>query len=63
MIEIESIHKRLERIEDKIDALQEFKVSATVSAKWISIAISGALGFLTMVITAVVNYYTVIKAK
>jgi hypothetical protein len=63
MDRIEELHRRLERIEDKLDKLQEFKTTSIVSARWISFVVSGLCGLATMIASHVVNYYALIKTK
>lgn len=63
MDRIEELHRRLERIEDKLDKLQEFKTTSIVSARWISFVVSSLCGLATMIASHVVNYYALIKTK
>lgn len=55
-IHLEQLYERLKRIEDKIDNLQDFKTTTIATTKLASMLISGAAGFITMVVTSVVNY-------
>lgn len=55
-IHLEQLYERLKRIEDKIDQLQDFKATTIATTKLASMLISGAAGFLTMVVTSVLNY-------
>lgn len=55
-IHLEQLYERLKRIEDKIDQLQDFKATTIATTKLASMLISGAAGFVTMVVTSVLNY-------
>ena len=55
-IHLEQLYERLKRIEDKIDNLQDFKTTTIATTKLASMLISGVAGFITMVVTSVVNY-------
>jgi len=53
---LEKLYERLHRIEEKIDKLQEFKVTSLATVRLASLVVSSLCGFVTMVITSVVNY-------
>ena len=55
-IHLEQLYERLKRIEDKIDNLQDFKTTTIATTKLASMLISGVAGFITMVVTSVLNY-------
>lgn len=46
----------LDCINTKIDNLHEFKLKLLVNTKWISLIVSAGCGFLTLVVTAIINY-------
>ena len=54
-IHLEQLYERLNRIEQKIDLLQEFKVKSLATVRLASLVVSGLCGFVTMVVTSVVN--------
>lgn len=53
---LEKLYERLHRIEEKIDKLQEFKVTSLATVRLASLVVSSLCGFVTMVITSLVNY-------
>lgn len=53
---LEKLYNRLHRIEEKIDKLQEFKVTSLATVRLASLVVSSLCGFVTMVITSLVNY-------
>lgn len=55
-IHLEQLYERLKRIEEKIDNLQDFKTTTIATTKLASMLISGVAGFITMVVTSVLNY-------
>lgn len=55
-IHLEQLYERLKRIEEKIDQLQDFKTTTIATTKLASMLISGVAGFITMVVTSVLNY-------
>lgn len=55
-IHLEQLYDRLNRIENKIDQLQEFKVTSLATVRLASLVVSGLCGLVTMVVTSVVNY-------
>ena len=55
-LHLEQLYERLTRIEHKIDSLQEFKVTSLATVRLASMVVSGVCGFVTMVVTSVINY-------
>jgi len=55
-LHLEQLYERLTRIEHKIDSLQEFKVTSLATVRLASMVVSGVCGFVTMIVTSVVNY-------
>jgi len=53
---LEKLYERLNRIEEKIDKLQEFKVTSLATVRLASLVVSSLCGFVTMLITSIVNY-------
>lgn len=53
---LEKLYERLHRIEEKIDKLQEFKVTSLATVRLASLVVSSLCGFVTMIITSIVNY-------
>jgi len=56
-IHLEQLYERLNRIENKIDQLQEFKVTSLATVRLASLVVSGACGLLTMIATSIVNIF------
>lgn len=55
-LHLQQVYERLTRIEEKLDALQEFKVTSLATVRLASMVVSGACGFITMIVTSFVNY-------
>jgi hypothetical protein len=55
-LHLEQVYDRLTRIEEKLDALQEFKITSLATVRMASIVVSGFCGLITMVVTSLVNY-------
>jgi hypothetical protein len=55
-LHLQQLYDRLNRIEEKIDALQEFKITSLSTVRVASMIVSGVCGLLTMIATSVVNY-------
>lgn len=55
-IHLEQLYERLNRIEEKIDLLQEFKITSLATVRFASLVVSGLCGLVTMVVTSLVNY-------
>ena len=53
---LDQMGDRLNRIETKLDSLNEFKVSTIGMARLTSFIVSGILGFLSMVASGIVTY-------
>ena len=53
---LEKLYERLNRIEEKIDRLQEFKVTSLATVRTASLVVSSFCGFVTMIVTSIVNY-------
>jgi hypothetical protein len=53
---LEKLYERLNRIEEKIDKLQEFKVTSLATVRTASLVVSSFCGFVTMIVTSIVNY-------
>jgi len=53
---LEKLYERLNRIEEKIDKLPEFKVTSLATVRLASLVVSSLCGFVTMLITSIVNY-------
>jgi hypothetical protein len=51
------VYERLTRIEQKLDDLQEFKVTSLATVRVASMVVSGICGLITMVVTSLVNYF------
>lgn len=56
-LHLEQLYERLNRIEEKIDKLQEFKITSLATVRLASLVVSSVCGLLTMIITSVVNYF------
>lgn len=56
-LHLEQLYERLTRIEQKIDSLQEFKITSIATVRMASMVVSGVCGFVTMVVTSLVNYF------
>ena len=56
-LHLQQVYERLTRIEEKLDALQEFKVTSLATVRLASMVVSGFCGLLTMVVTSIVNYF------
>jgi hypothetical protein len=54
---MQDIYDRLARIENKIDTLMEFKITSIVTARYVSLLVSGICGLLTMIVTTLLHYY------
>lgn len=55
-LHLEQLYDRLNRIEHKIDQLQEFKITSLATVRFASLVVSGLCGLVTMVVTSLVNY-------
>lgn len=55
-LHLQQLYDRLTRIEEKIDTLQEFKITSLSTVRVASMIVSGICGLLTMIATSVVNY-------
>lgn len=55
-LHLQQVYDRLLRIEEKIDTLQEFKITSLSTVRLASMVVSGICGFLTMVVTSVMSY-------
>lgn len=55
-LHLEQVYDRLTRIEEKLDALQEFKITSLATVRMASIVVSGFCGLITMAVTSLVNY-------
>lgn len=55
-LHLEQLYERLNRIEQKIDQLQEFKVTSLATVRLASLVVSGVCGFVTMIVTSIVNF-------
>jgi hypothetical protein len=55
-VHLQQLYERLARIEEKIDTLQEFKIKSLATVRMASLVVSGFCGFVTMVVTSLVNY-------
>ena len=55
-LHLKQVYERLTRIEHKLDALQEFKVTSLATVRLASMVVSGLCGLVTMVVTSLVNY-------
>jgi len=53
---LEKLYERLNRIEEKIDKLQEFKVTSLATVRTASLVVSSFCGFVTMIVTSIINY-------
>lgn len=60
---IEETLRRLESIEDKLDALHEFKAGMIVRVRLTSLIVSGVCGFISMLACGVLTYLITIKIK
>lgn len=56
-LHLEQLYERLNRIEEKIDKLQEFKVTSLATVRLASMVVSGVCGLLTMIATSALNYF------
>lgn len=55
-LHLQQVYERLTRIEEKLDALQEFKVTSLATVRLASMVVSGLCGLITMIVTSFVNY-------
>lgn len=55
-LHLQQVYERLTRIEEKLDALQEFKVTSLATVRLASLIVSGVCGLFTMLVTSLVNY-------
>jgi len=55
-LHLQQVYDRLTRIEEKLDALQEFKVTSLATVRIASMVVSGVCGLVTMVVTSLINY-------
>jgi hypothetical protein len=55
-LHLQQMYDRLTRIEEKLDALQEFKITSLATVRIASMVVSGVCGLVTMVVTSLVNY-------
>lgn len=55
-LHLQQVYERLTRIEEKLDALQEFKITSLATVRLASLVVSSACGFVTMIVTSFVNY-------
>ena len=51
------IRNDLKSINEKLDAVNEFKISTVITARWVSLIISSVCGLITLVATGVVDYF------
>jgi len=56
-LHLKQLYLRLSRIEQKIDQLQEFKVTSLATVRIASMVVSGICGLLTMIATSALNYF------
>ena len=55
-LHLQQLYDRLLRIEEKIDTLQEFKITSLSTVRLASMIVSGVCGFVTMIVTSVISY-------
>lgn len=55
-IHLDQLYQRLNRIEQKIDLLNEFKITSLATVRVASLVVSSVCGLITMVVTSIVNY-------
>jgi hypothetical protein len=55
-LHLQQMYDRLTRIEEKLDALQEFKITSLATVRIASMVVSGVCGLVTMVVTSLINY-------
>lgn len=55
-VHLQQLYDRLTRIEEKIDTLQEFKITSLATVRMASMIVSGVCGLVTMIATSLVNY-------
>ena len=55
------VQERLTRIEDKLDAISEFKAQAIISARFTSVIVSAVLGFVSLVSSSVLAFVITTK--
>ena len=56
-LHLKQLYLRLSRIEQKIDQLQEFKVTSLATVRIASMVVSGICGLITMIATSALNYF------
>ena len=59
--QFDEIKGSLHEINDRLDEVQKFKIEMLMSSRWVSLIISAACGFVTLTVTAILNYYIAIK--
>jgi len=55
-LHLQQVYDRLVRIEEKLDALNEFKVTSLATVRLASMVVSGVCGLITMIVSSVLNY-------
>lgn len=55
-LHLQQVYERLTRIEEKLDSLQEFKVTSLATVRLASMVVSGVCGLITMIVSSVLNY-------
>jgi hypothetical protein len=56
-LHLQQVYERLTRMEEKLDALQEFKVTSLATVRLASLVVSGLCGLVTMIVTSFVSYF------
>ena len=54
--QFDELKEQLEKIQIKLDALYDFKITTMISARWVSLLISAACGILTLAATLTFEY-------
>jgi uncharacterized protein YlxW (UPF0749 family) len=57
----EELKDSVQSLEEKLDDVAKFKAEMLVSARWVSLIISAVCGAVTMVTTALVEYFISVK--
>lgn len=52
----DEVRDELKSLIEKVDALQEFKVSIIINARWVSLVVSAICGFVTLVATTALSF-------
>lgn len=51
------VRDELKTLNEKIDALHEFKITLLVNTRWVSLIVSAVCGLVTMIATTALSYF------